>query len=787
MKKLILNIILLVMCSCMSYSQRQVSDLSNDWIFSFPGGETEDINLPHTFNHSDPFDDQPGYYRGKVNYTKILYTTNWEKTHKHYIRFYAVNQEASVFLNGKLVGEHKGGYTAFVVELTKHLTFESDSLSVIVDNSHNDAIVPLKGDFNFYGGIYRGVEHISVPYTHFSVDIYGADGLFIDPVAISDSVAKVRLWVHLEEFDSSVQKINLELINPGYKNNGRTIYSAFEYDKNSDRWFEDLEIENPRLWSITDPFLYNFIVWVGNSSDSSKIYDRLQLNYGLRYFHFDLDNGFFLNGQHEKLIGVNRHQDRPGIGNALSVDHHIQDMDIIRNMGANFLRTAHYPQDVSITDYCDRNGILVSMEIPLDHEISDHPEFNDNCKTMMLEMIHQYYNHPSVIIWAYMNEMGLWKDAKRDSLHMTKVADLARELEDLTRKADPYRYTMIPHHGFFDIYQEFGLNDISMIVGWNLYHGWYVPDVNTFGDFIDRAHRLVPDKPIIITEYGAGADPRITSFKPKRFDFSVNWELEFHRAHLKQILDRDFIAGSAVWNMFDFGSETRNDAVPNVNNKGLCGFDRQPKAPYYLYQEHLRKDLEVLVPNPEPKFIMVDKYQQDIPAGFSGNVWTIEDLFEQQSVLSINFGTDYYFEHEGFTWIPAASIPENTLTIQGGERAIVRDIGFGTDKAISKTELDPVYQTWYENPTSLALHLPEGMYRLVFHFSNNHPENADSFFINVNSEGESYSLNELSDFKKYQAYTYETKAMFEETINILFSSPTSGGHTYINGLQIISL
>lgn len=779
------NIFLLLFLFSSVLSQRSVTDISNDWAFRFEDQEFQSINLPHTYNDRDPFDDEPGYFRGKAMYRKILNTDNWNQNKEHFIRFYAVNQLARVWLNGQLLGGHKGGYTAFVVDVTKYLTYRQDTLLVEVDNSHDESIPPLKGDFNFYGGIYRGVEHISVSSCHFDVDYYGADGVFIEPVAVAIDQATLKIRAYCQNYNPDTYELVLELKNQ----EGELILTSSDFNNSefAGSWGTVINLHNPILWSDSDPYLYSFKLLI-KEKNTGKIQDEKTIPYGLRYFKFDAETGFFLNDKHLKLIGVNRHQDRPGIGNALTVDQHIQDMDIIREMGANFLRTAHYPQDQVITDYCDGNGILVSMEIPLDHEISDHPEFAENCMMMIKEMIYQNYNHPSVIIWAYMNEMGLWKDVKKDSLQMTKVANLARELDSLIRKTDPYRYTMMPNHGYFDIYPEFGLTDIPMIIGWNLYHGWYVPDVESFGKFVDRAHRLVPDKPIIITEYGAGADPRITSFNPKRFDFSLNWALNFHRSHLDQILKRDFIAGSAVWNMFDFGSEARKDAVPHINNKGLCSFDRKPKAPYYLYQKYLRPEIRVDIPYPQPEYILVDKSEtKEIPADFVGEQFSIEEYFNKHSTLNINFGTDFYFDNSGITWIPDSSLPSSFMSIQGGERGVVRDVGYGTDHPIDLTEIDPVYQTWVENPKVINFFLPEGRYKLILHLSNNRAEKSSGLQIQCLSASQNPTSINTGDLSPFRAYQYQIIAEVRQDITLYLNNFDVEPFTFLNGIQIIRL
>ena len=760
--------------------QRAVLDISSDWAFRrITDTGFIPVNLPHTYNALDAFDDEPGYFRGKVIYQKVF--TGLEKAtgFRHFIKFYGVNQTARVEVNGRLAGEHKGGYTAFLIELTDQLTYSSDTLTVRVDNSHDESIPPLKGDFTFYGGIYRKVEWITLPATHFDPDVYGANGLFIDPLDISVEKAKVRLRAHLVNFDPKQHEWLVSVVDP--KGNRMGKWNSWQKSEPEDSYQMELVIRDPNLWSVEVPQRYLFRCSLVEK-ESGRVLDQLDIPYGFRFYRFDPDEGFFLNDRHVKLIGVNRHQDRPGIGNALSPVHHASDMDLIREMGANFLRTAHYPQDPLITEYCDREGILVSMEIPLDHEISYHPEFAPNCRYMILEMIHQYYNHPSVIIWAYMNEMGLWKDAVKDRQLMIDITTLAADLDQLIRKEDPYRYTMIPNHGYFDIYEEFGMTEIPMIVGWNLYFGWYVPDMEGFGTFADRAHERVPHKPMLITEYGAGADPRISSFKPQRFDFSVNWELDFHRAHLRQILERPYIAGSAVWNMFDFGSESRIDAVPHVNNKGLCTFDRQPKAPYFVYQQYLRKDLTVDIPQPQPQVVLADETSRmHLPEWYTGKILTPDDWWDQYSIVSINFGTDFYFQEDGITWLPDAGLPSSFYTCKGGTRAVVRNYGIGTDKPIALTPIDPVYQTWMEGPEEIRVKLPDGTYRFILHFSCNQEVACEGIWLD-SGNGPAWQSAPLEPFRAW-------RTEYEQWVDGTWVLRFGGGSekSFINGLQIIRL
>lgn len=808
-----------------AFGQRKQYTINASWAFKKVGESLfQPINLPHTYNTQDAFDDEPGYYRGEVMYRKVLNTAALKREHRQFIRFHAANQNAELWVNGKKVGSHKGGYTAFTMEIGPYLRFGNDTLTLIVDNSHDESVPPLRGDFTFYGGIYRDVELIEVPPTHFNTNFYGTDALFIDPLKVNSDSALLRVWGQVENFDPGQHQIEVTLEDETGELLDKSLLDLSKQD--FPNWEMIMQIPNPHLWSMEDPYLYRLSCQLIEKT-SKRVLDKMAIPYGIRFFEFDADQGFFLNGKHQKLIGVNRHQDRPGIGNALTTAQHVEDMKLIEEMGTNFLRTAHYPQDRAILDFCDQKGIVVSMEIPLDHEISPGKEFAEISKLMTLEMIYQYYNHPSIIIWAYMNEMGLGMQIKRDSLIMTQVASLARELENLVRKNDPYRYTMIPNHGDFGVYHHFGLTQIPMIVGWNLYYGWYEADLGGLAKFVDHAHSEVPDKPILITEYGAGADPRITSFNPLRFDFSMDWALRLHQANLRQILDRPFVAGSAVWNMFDFGSESRNDAVPHVNNKGLCGFDRQKKPVFYLYQSYLTEEPVSVVEKLPSYFIVSKSTNRSIPISIISNkdsvmlsdgeqsmvkkvsdqvasfdwpirrgkqslllenkeagtlnVFTWEDYWEKNNVFRLNLGANFFFQPSDQTsmWYPSDEMPAEALRVPEGENYMPRSRGIGSDRPIALSEEDPVYQTSMVNLKNLNLQLPRGKYKIILHLARLN-DDQDKQVIRVHDQ-----VLQIPALPLRQAYSISCEVQIDRQLLIDWLSGEET--TFLNGIEVVKL
>ena len=762
---------------------RQIIQINTNW--SFHKGDLDNVydtadslwspvNLPHTWNAADPFDEEPGYFRGVCWYRKSLDNALLNRSGRVFVFFEGANQNSEVFLNGNQVGSHLGGYTAFTFDITDFLVPGNNVLFVKVDNSHDEMVPPLKGDFNFYGGIYRDVSLVITHDVHYGLEEYAASGVYVTTGAVSGS--RATLGVRARIFSSQQLSYKGLLVRHTVLDDRGVAVATSEsqYDLSSGflTTVDSLEIPGPEPWSPGNPYCYSIVSEI--IDPAGQILDKLHETFGVREFHFDADSGFSINHQHVKLIGVNRHQDYPGKGNALTDEEHLRDVKMIREMGCNFFRTAHYPQDKAVLDACDRLGLVVSMEIPLDHDQTDDEAFYRNSEVMALEMIHQYYNHPSIVIWAYMNEMMLWRNLETDSTDLQRIVSFAKRLEKTIRDADPSRYTMIPNHGEFEIYHQTGLLDIPMIIGWNLYFGWYVEDVAGFGRFLDHAHDVVPGKPIIVSEYGAGAHPGIRSRTPARFDFSQEWETEFHKAHLAQILERPFVAASAVWNMFDFGSNARGDAMPYINNKGLCTFDRQPKDAYHVYRSLLSGDGYLALGGaPFQKWVVADadtaagaalpvtvftnmdfvelfidgasygrkqaisnaiQWQAELLAGHHSIKVESGEYIDQRSiefevvpltrpfsgdVLHVNVGATFLFRdvETGSIWVEAPASKDGSWGYQAGSMFRPRHVGIGTDRPISGTAIDPVFQTQVIGLEGFDLSLEPGQYKVELLFA----------------------------------------------------------------------
>ena len=573
------------------------------------------VNIPHTWNIEDVMDDEPGYYRGTGWYKKDVYLNEITSNKQVFLYFEGANQLTRVYINDKYVGIHAGGYSAFSFDITKYLDKNNDqnTIYVEVNNEHSQNIPPHKADFSYYGGIYRDVYLIETEKIHFDVLDYASSGVYISTPEVSDNAATVEIKSKLVNETSSKKTITLS--SSILDASGKEIVElkkevTLKPDEKKTVVYTNDNIKGQTLWSPENPYLYSVVTKIVDKS--GKVLDEINSPLGFRYFHFDADSGFYLNGKHTKLVGTSRHQDYYMLSNALPDDYHYQDMKQIKEMGMNFVRISHYPQDKAVMEACDELGLLNAVEIPLIGSVEKTDSFFNVCSYMQREMIRQNYNHPSTVIWAYMNEVqftppGGFKDyseyTEKELAYFEDINELAEILEDLSREEDPYRYTNIPMAGNFERFPvgvESGICEFPMIVGWNLYNGWYFEGFELFDEYVDSLHRVdLKHKPLFITEYGAGADPRIRSDQPRRFDFSVEWQNMFLEHHLQAILDRPHITVSAVWNFADFISEGRKDAVPHINNKGLVTITRKPKDSYYYYQA-------VLSDNPMVKIAPVD-------------------------------------------------------------------------------------------------------------------------------------------------------------------------------------
>lgn len=596
---------LLLNISLSLYAQRTVESVNDGWRFyksdaagaynnQFEDAAWEKINLPHSWNSKDAYE-QKDYYRGIAWYRKNIFIPQSAAGKNVYLRFDGALLSAEVYVNGKLAATHAGGYTAFQVDLTPYIqTGIQNTVAVKVDNSPQQ-IAPLSGDFTLFGGIYRDVWMITTGAVHFDMKNMASKGIFIQTPVVNEKQATTLVKGAIDNKGSKTRKVKVSntIISPaGAVVSQKTAMLNLSAKQKTNFTISNPAVNSPLLWSPETPHLYTSRTTITDAA-SGKVLDELTSKVGYRWYRFDGATGFHLNGKPYKLSGVCRHQDQTGYGSALSAEQHKRDMQWIKDAGANFLRISHYPQSDVILEECDRLGVLVWEEIPVVDLISLTPEFANSTERQLREMIRQHYNHPSVIIWGYMNEimLGTLRKIPEDQLpsFFTATAKMTQHLNKVAKEEDPTRLTATAQHENAPAYDTIGLAAIPDVLGWNLYQGWYSADVKDFGKFMDEQHRQHPDRVHIISEYGAGSDKRIHSLQPHCFDFSIEYAEYYHEEMLPMIRNRDFIAGAALWNMIDFGSANREESMPHINNKGIMYANRTPKDIYYYYQADFSK------------------------------------------------------------------------------------------------------------------------------------------------------------------------------------------------------
>ncbi len=776
--RLVALLLFLVLKPLVSDGQTVTINLGWQFILGEKTSENwQTVNLPHTWNKKDAFDDEKGYFKGVGWYKKQLFFSKDKADLIHYIYFKGVNQETDVYVNGHHVGNHKGGYTAFNFNISKWINYDVYNLiEVKVDNSHNLNIPPLDADFTFYGGIYRDVQLISKPKQHISLSDYASDGFYVDYYSVSEEKAGVSVKILIDNFETKAVNTQIKVAvldtenNPVFDKNLKFKSSAEASEAVSVKFSE---LYNPKLWSPQSPYLYK--VHLQLLDENGKVLDEKWQNIAFRWVSIDAEKGFFLNGKPIKLIGVNRHQDYEGYGNAVPMELQKKDIHLIKEMGANVLRNAHYPQSRELYDLCDKLGILVWTEIPVVNKVTDTKAFFEVCHNMQKEHIKQYYNHPSVVMFGYMNEIYLRlafdnASSATEKENQKKAAlELAKQLEQLTRDLASDRITVMAGH-LNELYNETGIADLPMLFGWNLYFGWYDKDIPDLGIFLDEQHQRYPNRSLLLSEYGPGADARIFTKTPKKFDFSIEYQSKLHQSYYQQITERPYMTGMTAWNFADFGSEFRGDAIPHINQKGLIQYDRTPKEIYYWYKSVLDKSepfvhiaasyLEGLTlfgadsypvqfysnQNEGDLFLNDEKLQRvsfknglatvDMPFKDGSNtiklitdsiseerIITLSKIkslnFETFSRFGINVGSHFYFKDKihQITFIPDQVYQEGSFGYIDGETyQLSKDKHQGIPYSIRNTDSDPLFQTMLEGCTNYKLDIPKGAYKVTLFF-----------------------------------------------------------------------
>ena len=541
---------------------RRIVKLMEDWTFSGFDKEPLNVNLPHTWNNIDGQDGGNDYKRGTCTYEKTITRPEYAENERVYLQFHGVNASAKVIFNGTVLGVHDNGYSTFRYDVTDYL-LDENVVKVEVDNSVNDRVYPQKADFTFYGGIYRDVEWLIVNEEHFDLDFYGGCG-----VVYTTEVDGKDAKVHVSCYTKSTLNVEVSLKDAS----GQVVASASGKQVT-------LLVKDVHLWDgLENPYLYILTAQLVKED----VVDEVQLNCGVRTFRFDPETGFYLNGRSYPLHGVSRHQDRKAIGNAISVEHHDMDMELIKEVGANTIRLAHYQHDQYFYDLCDKEGMIVWAEIPY---ISEHlANGNDNTIFQMKELIVQNHHHASIVMWGVSNEITIsGNHRKKDMLANHKV------LNDLCHEMDPTRPTTLACYAVCHPFHP--VSKITDLVGWNLYLGWYVPFLWLNDLWISFYHFVYPKRCLCYSEYGAEGMPNLHSKHPKRGDNSEEYHSKYHEYMLECFKRHPYMWAHYYWNMFDFAADARNQGgEPGMNHKGMISFDRKVKKDaFYLYKAYWNK------------------------------------------------------------------------------------------------------------------------------------------------------------------------------------------------------
>ena len=551
---------------------RTVLNINCDWSFVKDLSQVptvlpmngDKVDLPHTWNAKDGQDGGNDYFRGTCCYAKSIIKSELADAQRYYLEINGANSTADVYMNGKHLSHHDGGYSTWRVEIT-HTLREENCLSILVNNEANETVYPQTADFTFYGGIYRDVNIIAVPDTHFKLADWGTPGIHVTPI-MNGKDAKVTIETYVAELQET-DGLQYRILDAS----GKVVAEKCVRETNI-----EFVISDAHLWDgVKNPYLYTAECGILRGDEEI---DKVFTRFGCRSFEINPEKGFILNGREYPLRGVARHQDRLGIGNALLPEHHREDMDLICEMGANTIRLAHYQHDQYFYDLCDEKGMVVWAEIPY---ISRHmPGGNENTISQMRELITQCYNHPSICMWGLSNEITMDGAKDQDMIRNHYV------LNDLVHEMDSTRPTTMACISMCGMEEE--IVHISDVVSYNHYFGWYGGNLEDYGPWFDKFHEKYPDKAIGVSEYGCEALNWHNS-KPESGDYSEEYQAIYHESLICQLFTRNYLWATHCWNMFDFGADARAEGGENgQNHKGLITFDRKyKKDSFYAYKAWL--------------------------------------------------------------------------------------------------------------------------------------------------------------------------------------------------------
>jgi len=631
---------------------RTITNINRKWAFTKQTTEIptqidtkwDFVNLPHTWNAIDAQDGGNDYFRGTAIYAKELDKEDLPEAQRYYIEINGANSSADLYVGGKKLAHHDGGYSTWRCDITEEIA-QKTMIVIAVDNAPNDRVYPQVADFSFYGGLYRNVNIIGVNESHFDLDYYGGPGIKVTPV-VSGKNANVEVEVFVTNGKLG-QKVRYVLCDA----QGNVVAETVSDDTKA-----AFTIENVHLWNgRKDPYLYSA---KAELLDDETVLDCVTTRFGCRFFEIHPENGFILNGEEYPLRGVSRHQDRWGIGNALLPEHHAEDIDLICEVGATTIRLAHYQHDQYFYDLCDEKGLVIWAEIPY---ISQHmPGGRDNTIQQMKELITQNYNHASIVVWGLSNEITMKGESDPDLLENHRI------LNDLVHEMDKTRLTTMACVSMCNMDAE--IIQIPDTVSYNHYFGWYGGDTSMNGPWFDKFHKKYPNIPIGCSEYGCEA-LNWHSSTPFQGDYTEEYQAYYHEELIKQLFTRKYMWATHVWNMFDFGADARAEGGENgQNHKGLMTFDRKyKKDSFYAYKAWL---------NPEPMVHLcgkryIDRVEEVTKVTVYSNLPTVE-LFANGVSLGVKEAADHFFYFD----VPNTAAETHLVAVAGElkDESVIRKV-----------------------------------------------------------------------------------------------------------------
>ncbi|WP_369048899.1 glycoside hydrolase family 2 TIM barrel-domain containing protein [Tenacibaculum sp. UWU-22] len=582
-----------IVFSLFSQNGRHVEAFNDGWKFKkgpFPSSEIAFVNswedewkevaIPHTWNARDMQFNYGKFYQGDAYYKKRFVVDEKLRAKRLFLKFEAVGQVADLYINGTFIGNHKGGYSAFVFEITHVVKYgEENEVILKVNNTERNDVIPVNHNlFGIYGGIHRPVWLITTGKINIDVTDYASSGVYISQELESNKRANISIKVKLTNKFDKTKPIELE--NSIYNQEGKLVAkknSVVELSPQGMQFFlNTLVLERPHLWQgRKDPYLYKVVTAI---KDEGKLLDQIIQPLGVRKVEVIANKGVFLNGKKYPMYGVCRHEDWWGVGNALKKKNHDIDLKLIMEIGATTIRLAHYQQSDYFYSKCDSLGLLVWAEVPFVNRVSGKE--GPNAKSQLRELIRQNYNHPSIFVWGLHNEVYKPHDY---------TIQLTKEMHDIAKSEDPRRYT-VSVNGYGQMNHPVNLN--ADIQGINRYFGWYEGKMGDLGKWAKGMEENYPGYRLMLSEYGAGGNPdHQTEFIGDTWDYTKafypeTYQTKTHEIQWGIIKNTPNILSSYVWNMFDFCvPKWNNGGIEARNQKGLVTFDRTlKKDAFYWYK-----------------------------------------------------------------------------------------------------------------------------------------------------------------------------------------------------------